>query len=98
MAATTHKHAGSIVKAVSAFDTNHARHGVQYAVDAPWRTTLAAPSDAPTAGATPTATKKKIESPCRLSRLGLLDDRRCNRTAATSARAMFATSASTTQD
>src|SRR5262245_44366725 len=97
MATTAHRHAGRIGRAVRAVETDPARHGDQYGADAPWNTTLAAPIDAPTAGATRTATMKKIESPRRLSRVSL-PERRWSKTAATSARAIFATSASTTQD
>src|SRR5688572_32605697 len=94
----TRMNAGTIVRPVSALARNLAYHGGQYASDAPYSTTLAAPIVAPTAGAISAAQATNTARARMLSSRGGPSEKRLNSRAAVSARATFATSANSTHD
>src|SRR3954469_5845442 len=96
--ANAKRNAGSIVRPLSALDTNHALQGCQYVSAAPCSTTFAAPMVAPTAGAATTALTTNSDSARMLSRRGGPPNSQHRSVAAVSARAMLATSASRTHD
>ena len=89
---------GSKVRPVSALDTNHSVHARQYLGDVSCSRTLVAPIVAATAGATRTAGTTNIRSAGMLSRRGSPRNSHCRSSAATSARTVFARSASSTQE